>query len=101
MRCNSRAIAGIQSGGTTKQFTTGYREWQKGHGSFGSYTNEPAAATSAWATDDTVVVKQCFTETPYYVTYKLRFDGDQVFYDAEANIGFRNTRQPQLVGRAE
>jgi hypothetical protein len=46
-------------------------------------------------------VKQCFTETPYYITHKLRFDGDQVFYDAEANVGFRNTKQPQLVGRAE
>jgi CubicO group peptidase (beta-lactamase class C family) len=91
----------IQSGGTTKQFTTGYREWQKGRGSFSSYTNEPAAATSAWATDDTLMVKQCFSETPYYVTHKLRFDGDQVFYDAEANVGFRNTKQPQLVGRAE
>ena len=91
----------IQSGGATKQFTTGYREWQKGRGSFGSYTNEPAAATSAWATDDTLVVKQCFSETPYYVTRKLRFDGSQVFYDVEANVGFRNTKQPQLVGRAE
>jgi CubicO group peptidase (beta-lactamase class C family) len=91
----------IQSGGTTKQFTTGYREWQKGRGSFGSYTNEPAAATSAWVADDTLVIKQCFTETPYYVTRKLRFDGNQVLYDAEANVGFRNTKQAQLVGRAE
>ena len=38
--------------------------------------------------------------TPYYVTHKLRFEGDQVTYDAEANVGFRNTKQPQLVGRA-
>jgi CubicO group peptidase (beta-lactamase class C family) len=91
----------IQSGGTTKQFTTGYREWQKGRSSFGSYTNEPAAATSAWVADDTLVIKQCFTETPYYVTRKLRFDGDQVLYDAEANVGFRNTKQAQLTGLAE
>jgi hypothetical protein len=24
-----------------------------------------------------------------------------VFYDAESNVGFRNTKQPQLTGRAE
>lgn len=91
----------IQSGGATQQFTSGPREWQKGSGSFGSYIDQPAAATSAWATEDTLVMKQCFTETPYYVTRKLRFDGNQLFYDAEANVGFRNTKQPQLVGRAE
>jgi CubicO group peptidase (beta-lactamase class C family) len=94
------AIA-IQSGGATHQFSTGHREWQKGLGSFGTYIDQPAAATSAWATDDTLVVKQCFTETPFYLTHKLRFDGNQVTYDAEANVGFRGTKQPQLTGKAE
>ena len=59
------------------------------------------SATSAWAQDDTLVVKQCFSETPFYVTHTLRFDGNQLFYDAETNVGFRGTKQPQLVGRAE
>jgi hypothetical protein len=91
----------IQANGGTRQFSSGHREWQKGSGSFGTYVDQPAAATSAWATDDTFVVKQCFYETPFYVTHKLHFEGDQVFYDAEANLGFRNTKQPQLVGRAD
>jgi CubicO group peptidase (beta-lactamase class C family) len=100
---NSRkgVTVSIQSGGATHQFTCSYREWQKGLGSFGTSIDQPAAASSAWATDDTLVVKQCFTETPFYVTHKLRFDGDQLTYNAESNVGFRNTRQPQLVGRAE
>ena len=91
----------IQSSGVTHQFTSGHREWQKGRGSFGAYLDQPAAATSAWAQDDTLVVKQCFSETPFYVTHKLRFDGNQLFYDAETNVGFRGTKQPQRVGRAE
>ncbi len=91
----------IQSGGTTRQFTSGHREWQKGRGSFGVYVDQPVAASSAWAKDDTLVVKQCFSETPFYVTHKLRFDGNQLLYDAETNVGFRSTKQPQLVGRAE
>ncbi len=91
----------IQSAGITHQFTTGYREWQKGRASFGTYMDQPAAATSAWATDDTLVVKQCFSETPYSLTRRLRFDGNQLVYDAETNVGFSNTKQPQLVGRAE
>ena len=91
----------IQSNGRTHQFSTGYREWEKGSGSFGSYENQPAAATGAWPANDTLVVKQCFVETPFYLTHKLRFDGQQLIYDAETNVGFRGTKQPQLVGSAE
>ena len=82
-------------------FSSGHREWQKGLGSFSTYVEQPAAATSAWAAENSFVVKQCFYETPFYVTHKLRFDGNQLFYDAESNVGFRNTKQPHLVGRAE
>ena len=91
----------LQANGGTRQFSSGYREWQKGKGSFGTYVEQPAAASCAWKSEDTLVLKQCFTETPYYVTHKLHFDGNQVLYDAESNVGFRNTKQPQLVGRAE
>jgi CubicO group peptidase (beta-lactamase class C family) len=91
----------IQANGGTNQFSCEHRSWHKGLGSFGSYSNQPAAATSAWAAEDTLVVKQCFHETPFYVTRKLRFDGNQVFYDAEANVGFRNTKQPRLIGQIE
>jgi CubicO group peptidase (beta-lactamase class C family) len=97
------AVISIQAGGMTYSFTAGYRAWKKGPGTGGdyTYTNAPAAATSAWATDDTLVVKQCLTETPYYVTHKFRFAGDQVFYGLQRNVGFGPTKQPQLVGRAE
>ena len=91
----------LQLNGVSHQVISGHRDWQNGRGSFGAYLNQPAAATSAWAKDDTLVVKQCFTETPFYVTHKLRFDGNQLFYDAESNVGFRSTKQPQLVGRTE
>jgi hypothetical protein len=91
----------IQANGSTQQLSSGYRHWQKGLASFGTYSEQPAATTSAWPTDDTLVLKQCLYETPFYIMRKLRFEGDQLFYDAEANVGFRNTKQPQLVGRAE
>jgi CubicO group peptidase (beta-lactamase class C family) len=37
----------LQTGGTTREFTSGYREWKKGRGSFGAYTDAPAAASCA------------------------------------------------------
>lgn len=99
---NGRGITlSIQAGGAAYSVGAGYREWKKGLGAFGSYTNAPAAATSAWAGDDTLVVKQCFTETPYHVAHKFRFDGNEVFYDVQRNVGFGPTKQPQLAGRTE
>ena len=91
----------IQANGITHPVNTGYREWQKGRGSFGTYIDQPTAATSAWAMDDTLVVKQCFHETPFYLMRKLRFDGNELVYEAETNVGFGTTKQPRLVGRAE
>jgi len=91
----------IQTNGGTRQVSVGFREWRKGRGSFGTYMERPAAASCAWTADDTLVIKQCFTETPYYVTHKLRFEDHQVVYDTEANVSFRNTKQPQLIGKAE
>ena len=100
-KTGSAVTVAIQENGVTHQFASRPQQWQRDPGSFGTYLDQPAAATSAWASEDTFVVKQCFTETPYYVTHKLRFDGNQLFYDAESNVGFRGTKQPQLVGRAE
>ena len=91
----------LQANGLTHQFASRPRAWQYEPGTFGSYFNQPAAATSAWAADDTFVIKQCFTETPYHVTHQLRFEGDQVFYDAQRNVGFGGTKQAQLTGRAK
>lgn len=100
---NKGTVISIQARGTAYSFTAGYREWQRGPATGGDYTftNNPAAATAAWASEDTMVVKQCLTETPFYVTHQFRFEGDQVFYDLQRNVGFGATKQPRLVGRAE
>ncbi len=91
----------LRANGLTQQFASSPREWRRDPGTFGSYFKQPAAATSAWAADDTFVIKQCFTETPYHVTHQLRFEGDQVFYDGQRNVGFGGTKQAQLTGRVK
>ena len=100
---NKETVVSIQARDTAYSFPAGYREWQRGPAMGGDYTftNNPAAATAAWTSEDTLVVKQCLTETPYYVTHQFRFVGDQVFYDLQRNVGFGATKQPQLIGRAE
>jgi hypothetical protein len=91
----------VQSASARSEFIAGHRDWKQGLGSFGTYTNAPAAATFAWSAEDTLIIKQCFTETPFHVTHKFRLEGDQLFYEAQRNVGFGATKQPPLVGRAE
>ncbi len=54
------------------------------------------AATGAWTADDTYTARVVLYETPFVVTYSLRFSGDEVFYDSQMNVG---RKDPQLVGR--
>jgi CubicO group peptidase (beta-lactamase class C family) len=91
----------VQSAGAKSEFIAGHRDWKQGRGSFATYTDAPAAATFAWDAEGTLVVKQCFTETPFHVTHKFRFDGNQLSYEAQRNVGFGATKQPPLVGRVE
>ncbi|HAB15271.1 MAG TPA: serine hydrolase [Verrucomicrobiota bacterium] len=91
----------VQSDGVESRYACGQGEWKNGRGRFGQYTNEPVAASAAWTSDDTLVVKVCAYETPFYSTTTLRFDGDQLVYDRETNVGFGSTKSPQLIGRAE
>jgi len=87
--------------GAALEIPFGHQEWKRGKGSYGAYANEPAAATGAWAKDDTFVVKQVFYETPYYLTVSLRFTGAELSCAMETNVGFGATKKPALAGRSE
>ena len=45
--------------------------------------------------------KLCAYETPFQTTFTLKFEGEQVTLNSEANVSFGPTKQPQLAGRAE
>jgi hypothetical protein len=91
----------LRVGGVDRSIVCGFQSWVKGHSSFGTYENEPAAASAAWPREDTFVMKQCFTETPFAVTTTLRFSGQEVSYFLETNVGFGGTKKPVLVGKSE
>jgi len=84
----------------------GYQEWKKGrapllNGRLAQFPDEPTAGTFAWSADDTCAIKLCAYETPFQTTFTLKFEGDQVTLNSEANVAFGPTKQPQLTGRAE
>ncbi|HEU0009852.1 MAG TPA: serine hydrolase [Verrucomicrobiae bacterium] len=91
----------VRVNGADHRLASSHGAWQKGRMAYGSLTNQPVAVAGAWTADDTYTAKFCFHETPTCVTANLKFSGDQLLYDAEYNVAFGPTKQPQLVGRSE
>jgi CubicO group peptidase (beta-lactamase class C family) len=84
----------------------GYQEWKKGRaplfgGRLAQFPDEPMAGSFAWSNNDTCVIKLCAYETPYLTTLKLKFEGDQVTVNSEANVSFGPTKRPELIGHTE
>jgi len=75
--------------------------WKKARFGWGKLADQPIAASAAWCEDDCFTAKVCFYETPYILTFKLKFSGEEVKMDSEMNVGFSATKEPQLVGKAQ
>jgi hypothetical protein len=75
--------------------------WHKGRAAWGRLAEQPAAASGAWGGDDTFTAKICFYETPFTVTVRLKFTGEEVRCESEANVGFGPTRDAALVGMTQ
>ena len=87
--------------GVDQTFACGTAYWTPGRASFGPITEGRVAASGGWTDGDTFAAKVAFVETPFILTLKLNYDGDQVTLDTETNVGFGATKQPTLTGKAD
>ncbi len=87
--------------GKDQTMACGTNAWLKGHASFGPISEGPIAACGAWTGDETYTARVAFVETPFLVTLKLKFTGEELALDVESNVGFGATKQPTLTGKAE
>jgi CubicO group peptidase (beta-lactamase class C family) len=76
-----------------------YKEWSKSRLAYGQFTEQPVAASGAWNADGSYSARLCFYETPTFMTITLAPKEGQLVYDAEYNIAFGATKQPQLIGK--
>jgi CubicO group peptidase (beta-lactamase class C family) len=94
----------VAMGGHERRLPCGLGEWRRGgklptgRSHLGGPAEQPVAASGAWTDDDTFRVKACFYETPFCTTLSLRFAGDALVLDQEANVGFGPAKRPTLVG---
>jgi CubicO group peptidase (beta-lactamase class C family) len=87
--------------GVERRIACGRGEWKRGRTAYAAFPEQPVAASGAWTADDTFTARVCFTETPFILRLRLKFSGDELAYDSEANVGFGPTRQSRLVGKAD
>jgi len=64
-------------------------------------SSDPVAVSGGWAAGDTYTLKIVRYRTPFAMTYRLRFAGDQVTLDSEENVGGADTRLMTVVGTVE
>jgi CubicO group peptidase (beta-lactamase class C family) len=91
----------MQVNGAEQRVACGRGTWQKGELAWGRFPERPVAASGAWTGDDTLTAKFCFVETPFTMTVRLKFNGDEVRLTSESNVAFGPPREGELVGKAE
>jgi CubicO group peptidase (beta-lactamase class C family) len=87
----------VRINGAEERIDCGYNTWKKGQATWGAQ-RQPVAASGAWTSEDTFTAKMCFSQTPFIYTIRLKFSGDEVRYNGEANVAFGSTQEPELVG---
>ncbi|MGE5296558.1 MAG: serine hydrolase domain-containing protein [Solirubrobacterales bacterium] len=98
---NGPMILTARISGMEQRISCGNGTWQKGRIVWGSPAEQPVAVSGVWTADDTYTAKLCFYETPYVVTLRLKFAGRELQWNAESNVSFGPTKEPQLMGRLE
>jgi CubicO group peptidase (beta-lactamase class C family) len=86
--------------GVEQRIPCGRGAWQKGRAAWGPLHEQPVAASGAWTGENTFIAKLCFYETPFTLTIRLKFSGDELHFSSQSNVGFGRTKQPELVGKA-
>lgn len=87
--------------GEERRIACGRRVWRKGRLAWGPLPEQPIAASGGWTAADTFTARLCFYETPYTITLRLQFANDEVRLNAEANVAFGPTKEPERVGKAQ
>ncbi len=64
--------------GVEKRVACGKGTWLKKRAAWAQFPEQPAAASGSWTANDTFTAKFCFYETPFTLTVRLKFTGDEM-----------------------
>ncbi len=73
--------------GVDQHVTAAPGAWRKGTLNVHGGGPQPVAASGAWTAADQYTLKLLFYRTPFTMTYKLTFAGDQLSVESQQNVG--------------
>lgn len=88
----------LKYNGEEQRLPCGFKEWKSAKLKLGSMPEQPVFVSGAWKSDSEFHAKLCLVETPFVISMKFAFQGDELVYDSESNVGFAQTKQ-HLIGR--
>ncbi|MFM8220394.1 MAG: serine hydrolase domain-containing protein [Planctomycetaceae bacterium] len=91
----------LQQGAAEQRWELGQQRWAPGEAAWGRQSRQPCASSAAWSGPGELTIRTCFHETPFVLSLKLRFAGEEVTVDSEWNVGFGPTRDQPLTGRVK
>ncbi len=89
----------VRAAGNEQRIVCGYGQWLDGQAAWGSLPTQAASAAAGWHNDG-FNARICFYETPFIATLRIEPSGDDITLNSETNVGFVQTKQPELVGKA-
>jgi len=75
--------------------------WLKGAAKLDPEGPSPVGVSGAWTSDDTYTALLCQYRTPFVVSVRAQFTGDQVDLTLRRNVGFDDNPAIRLVGKAQ
>jgi CubicO group peptidase (beta-lactamase class C family) len=85
-------------GGKSLHVPIGFGTFRKGIITMPSGSQAPAASSAAWVSPDSLLVRTYLYETPFYHTYTIAFDRDEVSLVKKVNVGFGSLNLTEIVG---
>jgi CubicO group peptidase (beta-lactamase class C family) len=85
--------------GQQHRIPCGAGQWHDAEVGWGSFRAMPGATCGAWIDDQTYAAQICFYETPFIVTIRVKFTGEELECQWESNVAFGPREQPPLKGK--
>ncbi len=91
----------LRSDGRESRVPCGRGEWTKSRAALRGPAEQSVAASAAWTADDELTARVVLVETPFHVTYRIKFEAGKATVHPEANVAFGPTRSAALTSEAE
>jgi CubicO group peptidase (beta-lactamase class C family) len=96
---NAPVVLTLRCDGADYRLPCGRGRWAKSDLRYAKWPQQPVATSGAWTADGTYTARIWLYETPFRITLNLRFNGNELAYDAEYNLAEHGpTKQPELIG---